>query len=103
MTSTRPVESGDGYTRPESSHSRIADQLRKLPRSVNGATGRPLPPETTPDPTVSAVSPSPTSPPSGSHVPVPTPPAGATSLERIADEARKHLDLPLPAGYVPSQ
>jgi hypothetical protein len=107
----RPVpSSSDGsYTRPDTIQSRIAEKMKRMPR-VN-CDGHDLPPATA-DPSVITIvdaavpaAPAamlPNAAQGGGGVPVPTPAAGGSTLDRIAAELTRKLAPPIPEGYTPA-
>ena len=105
-SSTRPVPSGNGYTAPETSQSRMIAEWQRGHQKVDG-NGFPVrtPAETGTtdvtgtDPAAALpATPSPRTSTGGAREPVPTPGGTGTLLERMHAKAQAQLDAPLPPG-----
>jgi hypothetical protein len=113
-SSTRFVPSSDEYKAPERPIDRIRQITAKLPKV--DAQGRALPrgeadpsvtdfvepPSSDEPPTAAAGSLQPNAAQGVGGVPVPTPAAGGSTLERIAAELNRKLVPPIPEGFVPA-
>lgn len=106
-SSTRPVPSGNGYTAPETSQSRMIAEWQRGHQKVDGngfavrtqaETGVTQATDGTDPATATVPTPPSTGTASGSHTPVPTPGPTGSLLERMHQKAQQQLDQPLPPG-----